>query len=294
MTTPGKIVVTGAAGQLGRQLVTAFRQGGWEVAEHGHPELDIADEDAVRRVAGERAHVVINAAAWTDVDGCARDPDRAMQINGIAAGRVAEAAAAGGALSVQISTNEIFDGMSTRAYREDDDPNPINPYGASKLAGERAVIGANPRHLIVRTSWIFGPGGRNFPSKIIQAAARQRAEGEPLRVVADELGNPTWAPDLATAIRAAVMAFLGGQLAPGALHICGEPPVSRFGWAEHILEGMQGVTLARISAAAFPRASRVPLRAVLATDKARTLGIGPLDWSAPTSRYAADLAAVTS
>ncbi|MDP9244474.1 MAG: dTDP-4-dehydrorhamnose reductase [Chloroflexota bacterium] len=292
--TSGKIVVTGAAGQLGRQLVTAFRQDGWEVAGRGHAELDLADAGAGQHVAGERANVVINAAAWTDVDGCARDPDRAMQINGIAAGRVAEAAAAGGALSVQISTNEVFDGTAARSYREDDEPNPINPYGASKLAGERAVIGANPRHLIVRTAWIFGPGGRNFPSKIIEAAARQRAAGEPLRVVADEIGNPTWAPDLAKAIHAAVRALLGGQLAPGALHICGEPPVSRFGWAERILEATQDVTLVPVSAAAFPRASRVPLRAVLATDKARALGIGPFDWNAPTSQYAADLAAVAS
>lgn len=292
--TPGKIVVTGAAGQLGRQLVAAFSQDGWEVAGHGHADLDVVDDGAQRRVAGERASVVINAAAWTDVDGCARDPNLAMQINGVAAGRVAEAAAAGGALSVQISTNEVFDGTAAHAYREDDEPNPINPYGASKLAGERAVMGANPRHLIVRTAWIFGPGGRNFPSKIIQAAARERAAGEPLRVVADEIGNPTWAPDLANAIRAAVMALLGGQLTPGALHICGEPPVSRFGWAEHILEATPDVILEPISAAAFARASRAPLRAVLATDKARALGIGPLDWSAPTSRYAADLAAVAS
>ncbi len=290
--TPGKIVVTGADGQLGRQLVAAFRQDGWEVAGRGHADLDIADDVAAEQVTGEQPSVVINAAAWTDVDGCARDPDRAMQINAIAAGRIAEAAAAGGALSVQISTNEVFDGAATHAYREDDEPNPINPYGASKLAGERAVIAANPRHLIVRTAWIFGPGGRNFPSKIIEAAARQRAAGEPLRVVADEIGNPTWAPDLATAIRSAVMAQLGGRLIPGALHICGSPPVSRFGWAEHILASMPELTLEPISADAFPRGSRTPLRAVLATDKALSLGIGPLDWRAPTSRYAADLAAV--
>ena len=290
--TPGKVVVTGAGGQLGRQLVTVFRQDGWEVAEHGHAELDIADDGAGRRLAGHGAQVIINAAAWTDVDGCARDPERAMLINGIAAGRIAEAAAAAGALSVQISTNEIFDGSAPRPYREDDPPNPINPYGASKLAGERAVISANPRHLIVRTAWIFGPGGRNFPSKILEIAARQHGGGTPLRVVADEIGNPTWAPDLAAGIRMAVVASLEGRLDPGALHICGEPPVSRFGWAERILEAMPDVTLARISAAEFPRASRVPLRAVLATERASALGIGPLDWSAPTRQYASDLAAV--
>lgn len=287
----GKVVVTGAAGQLGRQLVTVFREQGWDVVARGHADLDIADPEAVRRLADESADVVINAAAWTDVDGCARDPDRAMLLNGVAAGQVAEAAEAAGASIVQISTNEVFDGTADGPYFEDDEPNPINPYGASKLAGELAVVAANPRHLIVRTAWIFGPGGSNFPTKILDIGRRQRAAGAPLRVVSDEVGNPTWAPDLARAIHAALGAMRDGRLSSGPLHLCGEPAVSRFDWAARILEAEPGVELVPIAAADYPRASRVPLRAVLDTGRARSVGIESIEWTDVTDRFAAELAA---
>jgi dTDP-4-dehydrorhamnose reductase len=288
---PGKVLVTGAAGQLGRQLVTVFREQGWEVIAPGHGELDIADLDAVGRLAARQADVIVNAAAWTDVDGCALDPDRALLVNGVAAGRAAEAAAAMGALSVQISSNEVFDGAGDRPYVEDDEANPINPYGASKLAGERAVAAANPRHLIVRTAWIFGPGGSNFPTKILEIGRRQRAAGAPLRVVSNEVGNPTWAPDLARAIYAAVGAVGDGRLSSGPIHLCGEPAVSRFDWAARILEAVPGVELVPIDAADYPRASRVPLRAVLDTSRARSAGIDTIEWTNATDRFAAELAA---
>jgi dTDP-4-dehydrorhamnose reductase len=276
---------------LGRQLVTVFQEEGWDVAALGHAELDIADAHAVSRLAEEPADVVINAAAWTDVDGCARDPDRALLVNGVAAGRVSAAAAAIGALAVQISSNEVFDGSGQRPYAEDDEPNPINPYGASKLAGEQAVAAANERHLIVRTAWIFGPGGSNFPTKILDIGRRKQAAGEPLRVVADEIGNPTWAPDLARAIHAAVVSMGHGRLSTGAIHLCGEPPVSRFDWATRIFRAVPGVELVPIAASDYPRASAVPLRAVLATDRARSIGVGTIDWADATDRYVAELAA---
>lgn len=291
--TSGKVVVTGAGGQLGRQVVAVFQEQGWDAVAPGHGELDISDADAVARLADESADVVINTAAWTDVDGCARDPDRARLLNGDAAGHVAAAAAASGALAVQISSNEVFDGLADRPYAEDDEPNPINPYGSSKLAGERLVAAANPRHLIVRTAWIFGPGSSNFPTKILEIGVRQRAAGKPLRVVIDEIGNPTWAPDLARAIHTAVSAVRDGRLAAGTIHLCGEPPVSRFDWAARILRAVPGVELVPIAAADYPRASQVPLRAVLATDKARSLGVDVIDWTHPTDRYAAELAVGT-
>ena len=170
----GRVVVTGAGGQLGRQLVTAFAAAGWQATGLSHGQLDISDRATLsEEMDGLRPDVVINAAAWTDVDGCARDPERALAVNGSAAGLVAEAAAEVDAVIVQISTNEVFDGQHLARYAEDDEPRPINPYGASKLAGERLVSAANARHLIVRTAWIFGPGGRNFPSKILEAARRK-------------------------------------------------------------------------------------------------------------------------
>ncbi len=192
--TRRRTAITGAVGQLGTELVRAFAAAGDEVLALARPEFDITRPADLKRLTAWRPDVVVNSAAWTDVDGCARDPERAMRINGEAAGAVAAAGAAAGALSVQISTNEVFDGELDRPYAEDDEPSPINPYGASKLAGERAVATANPRHLIVRTAWLFGPRGTNFVTKILAAAERARAAGEPLRVVDDEWGNPTWTP----------------------------------------------------------------------------------------------------
>lgn len=290
----GRAAITGARGQLGRQLAAAFAASGWEVLALGHDQLDIGADDALEQLEAWRPTVVINAAAWTDVDGCARDPQRALRINGAAAGRVAEAAARAAALIVQVSTNEVFDGAAERPYLADDAPNPVNPYGASKLAGERAVAAATPDHLIVRTAWVFGPGGRNFPTKIVDAARRRAAADEPLSVVADEFGNPTWAPDLADGIRGAVEAIRDGRLRPGILHVAGEPPVSRFDWAREILAALSGLRLVPISATDFPRASRTPLRAVLSTEQAAALGIGPFDWRPVTRQYAAELLAGAS
>ena len=154
-----RVAIVGAAGQLGSELVRAFADAGDEVLALARPDFDLTDASHLPRLAAWRPDVVVNSAAWTDVDGCARDPDRAMRINGDAAGALAAAAADAGATVVQVSTNEVFDGSLDRPYTETDQPNPINPYGASKLAGELLVAGANPRHLIVRTSWLFSHTG---------------------------------------------------------------------------------------------------------------------------------------
>jgi dTDP-4-dehydrorhamnose reductase len=278
--TSERVVVIGAGGQLGRQLVTAFDEVG-EVVGLDHASLDIADPSAVSGLAVHRPTVVVNAAAWTDVDGCARNPERAMQVNGVAAGRVARAAAELGALCVQVSTNEVFDGQSDRPYVEDDRTNPINAYAVSKLAGEEAVAAANAEHLIVRTAWIFGPGGTNFVSRIIEVARRAQERTEALRVVADELGNPTWAPDLARGIASAVQ--LGQR---GVLHLAGEPATSRHDWAAQILVGLPGLDLQPISQAEYQRASAVPPRAVLDMGRARAAGLTAMDWQLPSASYA--------
>jgi dTDP-4-dehydrorhamnose reductase len=275
-------VVTGAAGQLGRELVRAFRGAGHEVLGLGHADLELADPDAGERIALLRPAIVVNAAAWTDVDGCARDPERAMLLNGVAPGQLAAGAARSGALFVQISSNEVFDGESADAYREADRPNPINPYGASKLAGERSVAEANPRHLIVRTAWLFGPGGGNFVTKIVAAADRAAQHGGPLRVVADEWGNPTWAPSLADAIAGLAAGTAAGPI----VHLAGEPATSRLAWAREALDvSRPGTEVEPTTLAAFPRASRVPARAVLRV----TAGLPGLAWREETRAYARSL-----
>ena len=282
MTAPRRVAITGAGGQLGRQLVAAFREMGDVVLELSHPEFEITRAADLGAMTNWRPDLVVNAAAWTDVDGCARDPDRAMRINGEGAGEVAAAAAAAGAAIVQISTNEVFDGTLDRAYEEADAPSPINPYGASKLAGERAVVAANLRHLIVRTAWLFGPGGTNFVTKILAAADRALAASTALKVVDDEWGNPTWTPDLARAIAGLAAQDLDGRV----VHLAGVPATSRLGWARVALEAIgSGAPVEPTTRADFPRPSAVPARAVLKP----TEGVTQLGWIDETADYARSL-----
>ena len=203
-----------------------------------------------------------------------------MALNGDAAGEVARVGATAGALVVQISTNEVFDGLSDRPYTEHDEPNPINAYGASKLRGEELTIAATDRSLVVRTAWLFGPGGTNFVTKIIAAAERALSEARPLSVVDDEWGNPTWAPDLASAIVEAV-----DRGRTGVIHLAGMPPATRFAWAEVCLDAVPlKIQMLGVPGSSFRRASRVPPRATLSP----TIGLG-FDWQNQTRTYVADL-----
>jgi dTDP-4-dehydrorhamnose reductase len=279
-----RVAITGAGGQLGRQLLTAFERTA-DVVAFGHGDLDLADPDAGRLLAAASPDVVVNSAAWTDVDGCARDPERAMELNGRAPGSLA---AATDALFVQVSTNEVFDGSADAPYAEADAPNPINPYGASKLAGERAVAAAARRHLIVRTAWLFGPGGLNFATKILDAATAAASRGEAIRVVDDEWGNPTGTPALADAIVAAVA--LHDERRPAILHLAGQPAVTRHVWAQRVLDARGGLPAPMpVPATTFPRPSRVPPRAVLATGLADALGLPPIDWGSELDTYVSSL-----
>ena len=182
-----------------------------------------------------------------------------MELNGRAPGRLA---AATDALFVQVSTNEVFAGSAAEPYTEDDEPDPINPYGASKLAGERAVAAAASRYLIVRTAWLFGPGGRNFVTRILEVARAAEARGEPARIVDDEWGNPTWTPALADAI-----VDRRGDCRRGGPASSTSPdrrPRPGSAGPSRVLAAQSGFAApAPISSAAFPRASAVPPRAVL-------------------------------
>ncbi len=269
-----RVAITGAGGQLGQELVRAFGEAGDEVLALARPGFDIMDPAHLERLTSLGPDVVVNSAAWTDVDGCAREPERAMAINGEAAGAVARAAADAGALMVQISTNEVFDGTLDRPYVEEDAPNPINPYGASKLRGEELVALAAPRHLIVRTAWLYG-GSESFPHKIRAAAERMQLERRPLRVVADEFGNPTHVAWLASAVERLIGR---DDAALGAWHLAGVPPVSRLEWAEAVLRDL-AFQVESIESSEYPRASRVPLRAVLDVSRAGRLGLlDGADW----------------
>ena len=192
-----KVLVTGAAGMLGRDVMLAAGNAGHQVVGFGHAELDIADAAAVSaKVEGERPDVVINCAAWTDVDGAEEHEEEATRVNGGGAGKVAAAAAAVGASVVYVSSDYVFDGSKGAAYVETDQTAPLSAYGRSKLAGEEATRAASKRHFIVRSAGLFGIGGRNFVETMLRLAADH---GEVL-VVRDQVGSPTYTWHLAYGI----------------------------------------------------------------------------------------------
>lgn len=259
-----RVAVTGAAGQLGRELVRAFTTNGARVVALTRPAFALEDPSLPVRL-----DLVVNAAAWTDVDGCARDPERAILLNGVAAGRLAQAARAAGARFVQVSTNEVFDGAEPRAYAEGDTTNPINPYGVSKVAGERLAREAYPEAIIVRTAWVYG-GPRSFPTRILAAARRMADEGRTLRVVVDEVGNPTPAAELADRI---VRLAARDAAPPPVIHLAGEPPTSRHAWAARLVAAAGLPTPLPIALRDYARDSTPPPHAVLDTSLSRSLDL---------------------
>ncbi|MGB1582876.1 MAG: dTDP-4-dehydrorhamnose reductase [Solirubrobacterales bacterium] len=226
-----KVVITGAGGMLGQELVAAADAVHHDVVGFTRQQLDITDESAVREAfQRELPAVVINAAAYTNVDGAESDEANAYRINDYGAGVVAAAAAEVGAKIVHVSTDYVFDGSKREPYVESDQTNAIGIYGKSKLDGEVKVIAANPRHLIVRTSWLFGLGGKNFVETMIGLATKQKE----ILVVADQYGCPTYTRHLAEAI---VETIDFERL--GTMHICGEGHCSWYEFAKEIFRQTQ-------------------------------------------------------
>ncbi|HVY79134.1 MAG TPA: dTDP-4-dehydrorhamnose reductase [Solirubrobacterales bacterium] len=189
-----KVLVTGAGGMLGRDVVLAAGNAGHDVVGFGHTELDVTDAAALAaKFELERPDVVINCAAWTDVDGAEEAEEEATAVNGTAAGHVAAAAAEVGASVVYISSDYVFDGAKGAPYVETDQTAPLSAYGRSKLAGEEATAAANKRHFVVRSSWLFGIGGSNFVETMLRLAATQNE----VLVVRDQIGSPTYTWHLA-------------------------------------------------------------------------------------------------
>jgi dTDP-4-dehydrorhamnose reductase len=192
-----KLLVTGAAGMLGRDLMLAAGNAGHEVVGFGRTELDIADAaQTKRKIELERPDVVINSAAWTDVDGAETAEQEALAVNGAGAGNVAAAAAAVGASVVYVSTDYVFDGAKGEPYVESDQPAPLSAYGRTKLAGEEATAAANSRHFVVRSAGLFGVGGNNFVETMLRLADGQSE----VLVVRDQVGSPTYTWHLAYGI----------------------------------------------------------------------------------------------
>ncbi|MGC8634136.1 MAG: SDR family oxidoreductase [Candidatus Limnocylindrales bacterium] len=356
-----RIAITGTGGRLGSALVAAFMREApiapaVSVESWARPSLDLDRPETLTAVVRERRpDLVIHAAAWTDVDGCAAEPDLAMRRNGEATAALAAACNELGADLLYVSTNEVFDGRRTdgRPYAEDDRPSPPNAYGRSKWAGEKAVLAGigpvaagrgtaslavvgpgtaggtgeqagaataygapamgraadhggtsvadrggvagrggtpaadrggtpaadrgEPRRWVVRTSWLYGPPGADFPARIIAAAARTAARGAILRLVADEFGCPTRAADLASGIVALVRA----RPQSGIYHLVNAGHTSRADWAEAVLRGAEiQVLMERVPGSTWSRPSTPPPWGVLGTSRAAQLGIILRGWRA--------------
>ncbi len=263
-----RMLITGHKGQLGRALLRRLP----EAAGIDLPEIDICDGVALGRVmAAERPDLIFHCAAMTDVDGAARDPALAYRINGLGTQTVALAAAAAGAALVYISTNEVFDGAAQAPYYEFAATNPINAYARSKLAGEWFTTHLLTRFYVARTAWLTGAGGRNFVHRILQLAD----ERSRLRVVTDEVANPTFVEDLADALLKLVAT---GHY--GIYHLTNSGYCSRYEFARKALDlsGRGQVPVEAITLADYPRASTPPPFAPLANTAAAALGIILRPW----------------
>jgi len=268
-------------------LVAELATRGVPAITWSRPDYDLDTPDAAATlVARDRPTIVIHSAAWTDVDGCARDPDLAHRRNGAAAGELAAACARAGVGLLLVSTNEVFDGVRSdgAGYRETDPTAPPNPYGASKLVGEQlataAYAAASGGLWIIRTAWLYGPPGNDFPTKILAAADRLPAD-EPLKVVADEIGSPTYTPDLAHAI-----IELLGLTSGGVFHLAAGDTGSRFDFARAVIEGCRhGRSMVPISRNDFVRASNPPPWAVLDCSAAAALGVRLRPWRDALAEY---------
>lgn len=272
VTVFGSVIVFGAGGMLGRQMALELRQRGIAARLWARADLDIGDLDALRtRLAEARPSLILNCAAFTKVDDCETDPCFAMRVNGEAVGVMAEAARISDALLIHISSDYVFRGDAVRPYREEDPTGPpesLGAYGRSKLDGERRILAAGCRHLLIRTSWVFGPGGANFVDTIRKAAAT-RPE---LRVVTDQRGRPTYSADLAGGTFTLI-----DRDAEGIVHVANADECT---WHEFACEIIRRCGLATpvhpYTSAEFPRPAKRPAYSVLDTARCDSLTGRPL------------------
>jgi len=263
-----RYLVTGATGMLGRDLVHALA--GREVTALSRAELDVTDADAVSdAVAGH--DVVFNTAAYTDVDGAEGDESRAFAVNAVAVESLAEAAATHRAKFVTLSTDYVFDGMSTVPYPEDHPRDPINAYGRSKAAGEERALAAHPGGTyVVRTAWLYGAGGRNFAATMLRLAA----DNATVSVVDDQFGQPTWTGDLA----AQLVGLMDAGAPAGIYHGTNSGQTSWFGFARAVFEtaGLDPERVLPTNSTSFVRPAKRPAYSVLGHGSWTAAGLAPM------------------
>lgn len=284
-----KLLVTGAGGQFGHEISRlAASQPDLELIAASSGQLDVGEREVVLSAVGaHRPDLIIHAAAWTAVDACETDPGRAFRVNALGSRNVAEAAQRYGAHLVALSTDYVFDGNLPRPYNEWDQTNPLSVYGASKLAGEREVIGACPAASVVRTSWVCGAFGNNMVKTILRLAG---GDG-PLRFVDDQFGCPTFTSDLASAVLR-----LGRERSPGIVHVTNQGATSWYQFARDVIVATGGdqdrvhaITTEQLQP---PRPAPRPKNSVLDNAVLRLSGRGLLDdYHEPLKRAVKELLA---
>jgi dTDP-4-dehydrorhamnose reductase len=284
-----RIAVTGSQGQVALSLLERGEGQGVEILAVGRPKLDLAEPATVLPpLEAARPDVIVNAGAYTAVDLAESEEALATKINGDGAGAVAKAAAALGVPVIQLSTDYVFPGDLDRPYREDDTTSPVNAYGRSKLAGEAAVRAATPSHVILRTSWVYSPFGKNFVRTMLALGATRPA----LNVVADQIGQPTAALDIADALLAVcrrLTAGPGNDNLFGTFHLAGTGATSWADFAELIFveaarHGRAPVTVTKIASDAYKTAAKRPANSRLDTQKlAEVYGIRLPPWQKSVS-----------
>ena len=278
-----RIALTGVRGQLGQAIAATLGAQGHEIIGLGHDQLELGNPAAIEQIAATKAELVIHPAAYTNVDGCARDPELAYRINGLGTQYVALACQKLGAPLVYISTNEVFAGDADRPYAEYAPTSPVNAYGRSKLAGELVVRELLREFYIVRVAWLFG-GERNFVRTIARLAAEPPAGG--LRMVADEIGSPTYTYDVAEGLGTLIASGVFGTY-----HFVNAGQCSRYEFAREIMDqsGFSHVPLTPIRLADYQRASSPPPYTPLANLAGANLGITFRDWQTAVAAFLARL-----
>ena len=285
-----RLLVTGAGGQLGHDVVVAATAAGDDVASCDHARLDVTDRDAVLgAITTWRPDAVVHCAAWTAVDACEDEPERAFTANALAVRWVAEACDRVGAHLVHVSTDYVFDGTLDRPYVEWDATGPTSVYGASKLAGEREALALGPRAAVVRTSWVCGEHGSNMVATVLRLAPEREGQEGALAFVADQRGHPTFTADLAPLLRRLAL-----DRRSGLVHATNQGAVSWYEFIGDVLAaaGYDRAMVRPITTAELdpPRPAPRPANSVLDNAVLRAAGIPLLrDYRAPLAELVARL-----
>jgi dTDP-4-dehydrorhamnose reductase len=287
-----KLLVLGAGGQVGHELYRLAWPAGYSITAFDRSGVDIARREAVfAAVARERPDIVINAAAYTAVDRAESEPDIAWASNCTGPANLAAVCRDVGIPLIHLSTDYVFDGSKAGAYREDDPVKPLGVYGKSKEAGDQAVRGALAHHVILRTAWVYSGHGHNFVKTMLRLAGERPV----LRVVADQIGSPTSAGDIAAAIAAIVQQFDAGNSSWGTYHFAGGGAVSWHGFAQAIVElaaPWRGTAplVEAITTADYPTPAQRPANSVLDCRRiAEAFGIVPRPWREALAEVIAEL-----